>query len=76
MTSKSGQYFLVMGLNCYKWYQSQTLDSVPLRMRGLPRECTVRSHDGWRRERNVSYKRVKTSPKQMRFKNREADSDT
>ena len=32
--NQSGQYLLAVGLNCYKWYQSQSLDGVLARTLG------------------------------------------
>ena len=36
--SQRWQYLLAVGLSCYKWYQSQTLGGVPVRMIGLERD--------------------------------------
>ena len=38
-------------------------------------EWIVRSHIGWKREQNILYKGVETSPYQKRFKNLERKSE-
>ena len=50
---------LAVGLGCFKWYQSRTLNGVPARMV---------APIGWRRKRNIPYKGVETSPHQTLFK--------
>ena len=55
-------YLLAVGLSCYKWYRSQTLDGVPARTLGLQERWIVRSHIGWKEEQNIAYKGVKTFP--------------
>ena len=80
-----GSYLLVVGLDDYKWYQSQTLGnvqarklspeggwtpgSVPTRTLGPEKVWTVRSHIDWRGEQNILCKGVETSSQHMRFKN-------
>ena len=59
--AQRGQYLLAVDLDCYKWYQSQAL-AVCQGGRWAPRGWIVRSHIGWRGERNISYKGVETSP--------------
>ena len=44
---------------------------MPTRTLGLEWGWNVRSHIGWRGERNILYKGVGTSPYQTRFKNLE-----
>ena len=61
-SSNRGQYLLAVGLDCYKWYQSQTQGGVRTRKLGPEGGWIVRSHIGWRVERNILYKGVKTSP--------------
>ena len=67
-----------------QWYQSQTPNDVPTRRLnpkggwtpgsvlamtlGLERRWIVRSHIGWKRERSILYKGVKTSSQHTRFK--------
>ena len=41
---------------------------MPERTLGTEGGWIVRSHIGWREERNILYKGVETSPKQTRFK--------
>ena len=50
---------LAVSLNCYKWYQSQTPSGVRL---WAPKGWIMRSHTGWKGERNIPYKGVETSP--------------
>ena len=49
------------------FYQNQTWDGVPTRTLG-PGRWIVRFHIGLRGEQNISYKSVKTSLSQTRFK--------
>ena len=52
---QNGQYLLEVGLRCYKWYQSQKLDSVPERTlapKGVDYEI-MRPHIDWRGEQNI-----------------------
>ena len=62
---QGGQYLLAVDLGCYKWYQSQTPDSVPATTLKPQGGWIVRSHVGWRGEQSISYisyKGVETSP--------------
>ena len=47
--AQRGQYLLVVGLSCYKWYQRQTPGSVPARTLSPEGGWIVRSHiEEWR----------------------------
>ena len=48
------QYLLAMGLGCYKWYQSQTLDDVLARRLSPEGGWIGGSYIDWRRERSAS----------------------
>ena len=57
-----GQYLLVVGLGCYKWYQSQASGAVSARTLG-PQWGVACEISYWlERERNISYKGVKPLP--------------
>ena len=56
-----GQYLLAVGLDYYKWYQSQVPSGVPTRTLGLKGGRIVRSHIHWRggtsASENVGFRR-------------------
>ena len=57
-----GQYRLEVSLDCYKWYQSQSLGSMSAR------RLAPQVDPNHREERNISYKNVETSSYQIDFK--------
>ena len=55
-----GQYLLALGLDCYKWYQSQTPGGLLVWTLSLQVRWIVRSHVGWRGEGSILYKGLET----------------
>ena len=65
---QSGQYLLAVGLDCYKWYQSQIPGNVPARTLGPHGGWIVRSHIGLRGEEAFLVRVWKLLPKHTCFK--------